>query len=68
MLGLTLVLVTVAGFAVLLGVLYRRQWLSRGSDSWVAGQERHPRVGEVVDTNVHSGDVGSTGPAIGGGC
>lgn len=57
-LGMTLIVVAVTVIALLLAVLYRRQRLSRGSDAWVAGQERYARVGEVVDTNVHSGDVG----------
>ena len=65
-LGLALIVVAVAVVAVLLAVLYRRQRLSRGSDAWVAGHERYPRVGEVVDTNVHSGDVGSGPAGIGG--
>jgi hypothetical protein len=66
-LGLTLLLVTVAGFVLLLGVLYRRQRMSRGGDTWVAGQERYPRVGEVADTNLHSGDVAGGPAGIGGG-
>jgi len=66
-LALTLLLVTVAGIALLLGVLYRRQRMSRGSDAWVAGQERYPRLAEVADTNIHSGDVAGGPAGIGGG-
>ena len=63
-LGLTLTLVAVAVVA-LLGVLYRRQRLSRGGDSWIAGQERQPRVGDVVDTNPHIDGGGSGTAGIG---
>ena len=65
-LGLTLTLVLVALVAVLLGVLYRRQRLSRAG-LWVAGQERYPRVGEVVDTNPHSDGGGSGTAGLGAG-
>jgi len=64
--GVTLVLLLVALVAVPVLVLHRRQWRS-GADLWVAGQERRPRVGEVVNTNPHSNGGASGTAGLGGG-